>query len=185
MTKANINNDELMQKIRTVQADIRVNQISISVGEVLNTYLAGVIELRPEYQRSLVWNNQHKDMLIESLVLSLPIPSMFIATTPSGKWEVVDGLQRLSTIIDFTVGLSDNDKRIFGDDYNHHSRIGAGLKYLPELAGKSYEEWPEALKLDLKRKRLDLCMMDSLTTEDKKIDLFRRVNQCGLKEVSR
>jgi Protein of unknown function DUF262 len=176
-----MNHEEIVKSVHRTQDEIRMNQLSVSLGEVVNMYLEGYLLLRPAYQRSLVWTTEHKDLLIESLLLRMPIPSMFVATTPCGRWEVVDGLQRLSTIINFTVGLSKQDREAFGNDYVPHFRIGDSLKYCPFMGGLAYGEWPLPLQVELKRTRLEFSVLDSLTTEEKKLELFRRVNQCGLK----
>ena len=61
----------------------------------------GELNRAPEYQRKFRWDAVAESRLIESLLLGLPVPSIFVATNPDGSWEVVDGLQRVSTLIHF------------------------------------------------------------------------------------
>ena len=57
--------------------------------------------LNPDYQRNKVWDSQRKSRLIESLIMNIPIPPIFLYEISPSKYEVMDGLQRISTIIDF------------------------------------------------------------------------------------
>jgi hypothetical protein len=156
-------------EIRRTQAEIAITSLGVSIGEIVNMYLNGELILQPAYQRSLVWTDEHKDMLIESLLLRLPIPSMFVATDKDGNWEVVDGLQRLSTIIQFV-----------GGNKQQYPKLGSNLKYISSVSGLTFSDLPRSVQLDFKRNRLDFAVLGWLTTEEKKIELFRRVNQCGL-----
>ncbi|QOW61697.1 DUF262 domain-containing protein [Treponema pedis] len=64
---------------------------------------SGTIRLSPDFQRNEVWNITKKSQLIESLMLNIPIPMFYVAADENGNWDVVDGLQRFSTIRDFIV----------------------------------------------------------------------------------
>ncbi|HDZ2714656.1 TPA: DUF262 domain-containing protein, partial [Klebsiella pneumoniae] len=62
------------------------------------------IHLSPNFQRNEVWDVTRRSRLIESLLLKIPLPMFYVASDEKGTWEVVDGLQRLSTIRDFIIG---------------------------------------------------------------------------------
>lgn len=79
---------------------------------------------RPEYQRKFVWKTARSSMLIESLFIGLPVPQIFFFEEADGKWSIIDGLQRLTTI-----------RRFYDDDF---SLKAPGL--LPELRGKKYSQ---------------------------------------------
>lgn len=157
---------QLIDAVRSAKTDVRVERTGISIGEIISLYQQGEIILQPVYQRGLVWTKEHKDLLIESILLGLPIPSIFFAVDADGNLEVVDGLQRLSTILSFTVG--------------HQFVIDTPLKYLPQLNGLSYTDWDNPTKLEFKRARLDAVCLDSLTTHSKKMELFNRINQTNV-----
>lgn len=57
--------------------------------------------IRPEYQRLFRWIRTQKTALIESILLGIPVPPVFVAEDANGIWELVDGLQRVSTIVSF------------------------------------------------------------------------------------
>ena len=58
-------------------------------------------KLQPEYQRNFIWDNSRKSRLIESIIINIPIPPIFLYEIEFATYEVMDGLQRISTIIDF------------------------------------------------------------------------------------
>ena len=73
----------------------------MSVRELLNMVGAGEINIAPVYQRKFVWDMKRQSEFIESVFLDIPIPPLFMATNRDGTWEVVDGVQRISTLIHF------------------------------------------------------------------------------------
>ena len=81
--------------------DIRVEQKMITIFQVEYWISNGVLDLQPEYQRNLVWDNQRKSLLIESLLLKIPIPAFYLDEKKDGTKSVIDGLQRLSAIHSF------------------------------------------------------------------------------------
>ena len=60
-----------------------------------------LINIAPEYQRQFRWDTDRQSALIESLFLGIPVPSIFMATNLDGTWELIDGVQRVSTILCF------------------------------------------------------------------------------------
>jgi uncharacterized protein DUF262 len=78
--------------------------------------------LRPDFQRTSVWDNTKKSRLIESLLLNLPIPPCFLAEDENGSRVVVDGQQRLNSI----------------DDFYHGRYALIGLQVLKDLNGKKW-----------------------------------------------
>lgn len=73
-----------------------------SCADLYRMYKQGVLEIQPEFQRDVVWKNPGRTRFIDSLIKQLPIPSMcFSLDYKTQKWQVIDGLQRISTIISF------------------------------------------------------------------------------------
>ena len=70
----------------------------MSIGEMINLYKDDELEVHPEFQRFFRWDEEQKSKLIESLLLGIPIPPIFVAQKLNGRWDVIDGQQRLSTI---------------------------------------------------------------------------------------
>ena len=74
--------------------------MDISFGKLMNLYITGEIFI-PDYQRHFRWTVSQRTRFIESLILGIPIPTIFVIKNDNGKWEVVDGMQRLSTFFSF------------------------------------------------------------------------------------
>ena len=101
MPKHDVLEDEIAAKSREISSD----GYSVSIGELMSMYRDGDIDLHPEFQRIFRWSAGQKSSLIESIFLGIPIPSIFVSQREDGIWDVVDGVQRLSTIMEY-VGLS-------------------------------------------------------------------------------
>ncbi|WP_394680602.1 DUF262 domain-containing protein [uncultured Comamonas sp.] len=165
---------EIIEARRTISSD----GYPMSIGELTNLYKEGELIIRPEFQRFFRWTETQKSMLVESLLLGIPIPSIFVSQVESGKWEVVDGLQRISTILQLQGELKKNNQK-------DAPFVLQGTKYLPSLEGRSWDhEDPdlaltEAQKLDIKRSKLDLKIIKRESSPSTKFDLFQRLNSYG------
>src|SRR5664279_79301 len=101
--------DQIAARRRTIFADA----YSMSIGELTNLYRDGEIDVHPEFQRVYRWRDLQKTRLVESILLGIPLPSMFVAQAESGAWDVVDGVQRLSTILQFQGVLKSDEGELF------------------------------------------------------------------------
>lgn len=102
-----------------------------------------IINLRPEYQRRLRWTAKQKSLLIESLLLNVPIPPVFLYESDLARYEVMDGQQRLSTVSEY---LS-NDFPL------------SGLENLGFLRGKRYRELPPRIRRGLDRASISAVVL--------------------------
>jgi uncharacterized protein with ParB-like and HNH nuclease domain len=80
----------------------------MSIGEIINLYKEKEVVIDPDFQRIFRWDIIQKSRLIESILVGIPLPSIFIQQRDDGVWDIIDGLQRLSTILEFTGELSSN-----------------------------------------------------------------------------
>src|ERR1700744_1554326 len=90
----------LEEQITEARLSISTDGYPMSIGELTNLYRDNELEIHPEFQRFFRWTAIQKSRLVESLLLGIPIPSIFVSQTETGIWEVVDGLQRMSTILE-------------------------------------------------------------------------------------
>ena len=79
----------------------------MSIGEIINLYKDKELILNPEFQRYFRWSQTQKSKFIESIILGIPTPSIFVFQREDGIWELVDGLQRISTILEYVNELMD------------------------------------------------------------------------------
>jgi uncharacterized protein with ParB-like and HNH nuclease domain len=126
--------DKLQEEIDRQRQDIRSDGYSMSIGELVSLYESQEIEIHPEFQRFFRWSDYQKNSLIESILLGIPIPPIFVAQRDDGVWDVIDGLQRLSTIYQFLGKLKDEKGALIPPI------ILQETNYLPSLEGKKWED---------------------------------------------
>jgi uncharacterized protein with ParB-like and HNH nuclease domain len=97
----------LSEEIAQAKRLVRTDAYQMSIGEIVSMYDNREIIIDPEFQRLFRWNNSQKSKLIESLLLGIPLPSIFVFEKDDGSWELIDGLQRISTILEFMGKLRD------------------------------------------------------------------------------
>ena len=105
-------------------SSIKLEKADRSLSEFKRWFDEGDLVLDPEWQRNYVWNRKQASKLIESFLLSIPVPVVYLSRTQDQRYEVIDGLQRLKTIFDFLSGefaltsldiLKDINRKRFGD----------------------------------------------------------------------
>lgn len=168
---------ELEEIVDEARQTVKTDSYPMSLGELANMYENEEIILRPEYQRFFRWTHEQKSKLIESILIGLPLPSVFVSQDDKGNWEIVDGMQRLSTIFDFMGILHENNKT--HDEYNRFRDISEGLYYLSEFEGRGWKDFSRRLKLDFKRTKLQLTILLRETDLEAKFELFQRLNSGG------
>jgi hypothetical protein len=170
----------LQTEIDTQRAEIRTDELQMSIGEWISLYENHELDIHPEFQRFYRWTPVQKTRLIESILLGIPIPPIFVAQREDGVWDVVDGLQRLSTIFEFAGILQGEDATLLDP-----LRLEA-TKYLPSLEGVFWdnEEDPDhsmdqKQRLYIKRTRIGASVILRESGEQTKYELFQRLNTGG------
>lgn len=148
----------------------------MSIGELYSMYERDELDVHPEFQRFYRWSDQQKSKFVESILLGIPIPSIFVSQRPDGVWDVIDGLQRLSTIFEF-IGCLRNDKGAILP-----ALTLSGTKLLPSLQDVTWEG-NRALSVQhqllFKRAKLDIKIILRESDESSKYELFQRLNTGG------
>lgn len=124
------------------------------------------ILLNPEYQRHYVWDDQKASQLIESILLGIPLPTIYLSEE-DGTDEVVDGQQRLTTIISFIKGT-------FPDGTTFRLK---GLKELEVLNGATFQDLPKNITKQFNTFQLSIIKIDSNSHKEAKFDIFERINR--------
>ena len=91
----------LNEEIVDAQRLVRTDAYQMSIGEIVSMYDNEEITIDPEFQRLFRWTISQKSKLIESLLLGIPLPPIFVFEQSDGNWELIDGLQRVSTLLEF------------------------------------------------------------------------------------
>lgn len=171
----------LQREIAQKRTEFKSESYPMSIGELINLYEKGEIIINPDFQRYYRWTDIQKSRLIESILLGIPIPSIFVFQREDGIWEVVDGLQRISTLIQFMSVLPKLE------DIPQKGKLKLqATKYLPSLEGIVWEaklaediEMPIPLKLFIKRAKLNFSIILSDSGKNAKFDIFQRLNTGG------
>jgi hypothetical protein len=144
---------------------IRITTKVFSLRDVVDQIGDGDIDLAPDFQRDFVWKKRQQTRLIESILLGIPLPAFYFNQNADGKYQVVDGVQRLSTIDRFM--------------RNQHPLDRDDLEYLDGLDGAMYDRLDPAAKRRFRSTQIVVHVIEPQTPEDIKYDIFGRVNTLG------
>ena len=174
------NTMSLVDEVNEKRKEIRTDGYAMSISEWASLYESKEIDIHPEFQRFFRWSDEQKTNLIESILLGIPIPPVFVSQRKDGIWDVVDGLQRLSTIYQFMGILKDENSNNIG------SLTLSATKYLPSLEGKVWNNpddpdnsFSQELRLIIKRSKINVSIILKESDETAKYDLFQRLNTGG------
>ena len=164
--------EQLQDERRTVDFDT----FDIHAKQLIAMLEEEQIWIAPAYQRKFRWNANQCSQLIESLMLGIPVPSLFMATNKDSTWEVVDGVQRLSTIVKFA-----------GSD-ELRARLGIkngplkleGLKKLTVFDGLQYSRLPASIRLHFDTRPMKVVTLSDKSDMGVRYDLFERLNTGGV-----
>jgi len=151
--------------------EIKSDRLDMSFGEIINMYKEKEIIISPEYQRAFRWNNERQTDFIESILLGIPFPSIFVAANDDGKWELVDGLQRVSTVLSFFGEFTQ-------DESKNNLVLGEG-DILKSLRGMDASSLPLDLRLSIKRTACRVEIIQKESDFQMRYELFKRLNTGG------
>ena len=138
-----LSDNDINNKYELGEARIVTENGAIKLPLVNGVFASDSYEMMPVYQRRITWDNKKRSRLIESFIINIPVPPVFIYEIEYGKYEVMDGLQRISAIRDF-----------YSDKYALE-----GLTEWPELNGKKYSELPKKVKEGIDRRQISVVSL--------------------------
>jgi len=151
-------------EITAKRKEVKYDQRDFTIDYIVQEYENGLFFI-PPYQRAFVWDDRRRCRFIESVILGLPMPYMFVADLDDGRLEIVDGAQRIQTLEAFTSG----DLRL------------EKLEKLPSLNGATFEDLPESQRRKFGTKALRLVVLEDSTTIETRQEIFDRINTSPLK----
>lgn len=161
---------EIYSKRQTIRYDIRDLTVESIVNKYEDSLESDDTELAkkkfnyiyiPEYQRDFTWDEDRQSKLIESIILGLPIPFIFVAENKDSSWEIVDGSQRIRTLHSFIT----------------NKLCLKNLKSISSLNGYRFCELEESRQGKILNTALRIIVLSEETTEEAKKDMFERINR--------
>jgi hypothetical protein len=149
--------------------EVRTEALDLSFGEIANLHEKKELIIQPEYQRLFRWSVEQKSRLVESILLELPIPQVFVIENPNGVYELIDGLQRISTVLQFF------DSSVLGLE----PLVLNGCDIIDDLNGKSFNDLPLSLRLRIKRSTLRTIVIKRQSKSFLRYEMFKRLNTGG------
>ncbi|CAK2030665.1 DUF262 domain-containing protein [Vibrio crassostreae] len=178
---------KLLEDIKKNREEIATDSYTTSWREIINLYKEGDIKISPEYQRLFRWDLDRQTQFIESLLLNIPVPTLFFYVDQDGRQEVIDGLQRISTIIRFFA------EDIFSKDEIDRATAAANINHLANptildtapiigsLKGWSAGKLPDKVTRTIKNARVNIVILEQETKPQTKYNVFKRLNRSGAK----
>ncbi|WP_327435623.1 DUF262 domain-containing protein [Streptomyces sp. NBC_01201] len=149
---------------------IEVHPRNPTVDLVIQRLKRGLIDLQPDFQRrSGIWNERAQSRLIESLLLRIALPTLYVAEEDDESWSVVDGVQRLTTIVRFVKPeVASLEPLRLGD-----------LEYLTQYDGSRFGDLPGRMQTRILETELSVLLIRRGTPEEARFNIFARINTGG------
>jgi uncharacterized protein with ParB-like and HNH nuclease domain len=161
--------NSLEANIDTKIGEVRTEALDLSFGEIVNLHQNKELVIQPEYQRLFRWSDEQRSRLIESILLELPIPQIFVIENQDGVLELIDGLQRISSVIQFinpeVLGLG--------------PLVLQGCDLIEDLNGQKFEDMTLSLRLRLKRSSVRTIVIKKQSKSFLRYEMFKRLNTGG------
>ena len=157
---------------------VDVEHVDMTVRELIRMSIDNELIRAPEYQRKFRWNDENESKLIESILLGLPVPAIYVAANKDGTWELVDGLQRVSTLIHFASD-SDASDLLASIGRTSHLRL-SGLEKLQGFNDRLFSDLPMPMQLSFLKRMLRVTALSDKSDAEVRYDLFERLNTGGV-----
>ena len=162
---------DVQKQIDQVMGEVRTGVVDFSFGELISLHQNDELVIHPEYQRLFRWSNVQRSRFIETVLLELPYPPIFLIELASGQLELIDGLQRLCSVMQFI-------------DYTQLATVNEplhleGCDLLQELNDKAYLDLPLPTRLDLKRSMVRTIVIKRQSSSKLRYEMFKRLNTGG------
>lgn len=168
------------QQLAEQRRKVDFDTYDVTVEELVRRVERKRIEIAPIYQRQFRWDLVRQSRLVESLLLGIPVPPLFMATNLSpnqkNQWEVVDGLQRLLTLVNFTGDQRARDSARLKEEALRLIH----LDKLTALDGFAFMELPEDIRTALEDRPVKVIVLNDKSDLQVRSDLFERLNTGGV-----
>lgn len=166
---------ELQNQLQSNRRLVSVDNYDLSLRELMAMFEDETLRIPPEYQRQFVWDETRQSMLVESLFLGIPIPNIFFATNNDSSWEVVDGVQRICSLLRFVA----KEEVLELLKIKNALKI-VGLDKLSKLNGCEFKKLDKTIQVSFMTRALRITVLNDKSDIDVRFDLFERLNTGGV-----
>ncbi|MCH7390892.1 DUF262 domain-containing protein [Acinetobacter dispersus] len=199
-----VEHETLLNAIHKSREEVKTDNGRISISEIITRYKDRELILDPNFQRLFRWSIVQKSRLIESILLGIPLPPVFVAVDKDGCEVVIDGVQRLSSILEFTgnLPLSINQQDLEEDEEDEDDQQEDDQQVLPlveaesqtpprssfeiqnvkkikELNGRNWDDLGTVIQRLINKTYISVVSISSVQNEHTKFELFQRLNTGG------
>ena len=167
--------ESLIAQLDQQRRKVDFDTYDVIVEQLITMVESGTIDVAPAYQRQFRWNNLKRSHLIESVLLGIPVPSLFMAANQDGTWELVDGVQRLSTLVQFAGTQEARTKLSL-----HEPHTLNNLDKLSAFNGMTFADLPGSLQLQFRHRPIKVITLSDKSDRVVRFDLFERLNTGGV-----
>ena len=167
----NFSPDQLSDQLATQRRTVDFDTFDIQLHDLLRMLSERQISVAPAYQRKFRWDNVRCSELIESLMLGIPVPNLFMATNDDNTWEAVDGVQRLSAIVKFA-----GDEELRTSLSLGQALSLEGLKKLSYFNGLKFLDLQTPVQRHIRTRPLKVVTLNDKSDKIIRFDLFERLN---------
>ncbi len=168
--------EDLAEQLNKQRRKVDFDTFDMTVKELISLVADETIDIAPVYQRKFRWEADRQSELIESIFLGIPVPSLYMAANRDGTWELIDGVQRLSSLLHFAG--DDGAREILGLGSGLRLR---GLKKLEAFNGKGFDDLPASIQTGFRLRPLKVTTITDKSDKKVRFDLFERLNTGGVK----
>lgn len=160
--------EETPLELDNVERRLATQPLDISIDALVTRINRDSLILQPEFQRDYVWSAGKASALVESVLMRIPLPVVYLAETAEGDWEVVDGQQRLTSLYSYVVGHFPDGTAF---------RLGQ-MNVRADLKGKAFKDLSKSDQNAILNYTLRAIILQKESHPDLKFEVFERLN-CG------
>ncbi len=177
---------KIIEEVESHRKEIFTDTYTVTWRELIGQYKDGDLIIDPEYQRLFRWDIDQQTQYIESILLNIPSPPIFLARNNDGRFEVIDGLQRISTMLKFFAedifgkqpATLDEVQELEQNNIRTPTRLAAA-PFLRSLEDFTAATLPETLIRTVKYARITIILLEKESSRETRYEVFRRLNKLG------
>lgn len=169
--------DDLILALESKVEKVHTQSLDLSFNELLDMHADGELDINPDYQRLFRWSQGAQSRFIESLLLEMPVPPIYVVEDDNGKYQLIDGLQRFSSYLHLRGKL--DAPHLIEPISKGDNLVLQECDIVDDLNGLTYDALPTALKIRLKRAFVRVEVVRKGSDNKFRYHMFKRLNTGG------